>query len=189
MTEQQEAIVDEHRSVTAPELTTPEATPPTEKEAADLQTDTQNFRLDEAIEGLRNSSLEMKAKTDAEQETRANREAAIWNIAVDVQVVLGTLNLTVADLLAMKPDTSFPLGMAGEAPLELVAGGHTIGWCELVAPQRRRRRAFHSHHEIERCHPAAGRPTRRENRLTLRDGEAGRSRCLERRCRSRHAGP
>ncbi len=124
------------RTVTAPALATPEsAAPLPDREAADLQTDTQNFRLDEAIEGLRNSSLEMKARTEAEQETRASREAAIWDIAVDVQVVLGTLNLTVADLLAMKPDTSFPLGQAGETPLELVAGGHTIGWCELVAPQ------------------------------------------------------
>lgn len=124
------------RTVAAPALTPPETTEAnSDAQTTDMQTDMQNFRLDEAIEGLRNTSMEMKARSAAEEESRNSRQAAIWDIAVDVQVVLGTLQLTVADLLAMKPDASFSLASTAETPLELVAGGHTIGWCELVAPQ------------------------------------------------------
>lgn len=100
-------------------------------------------QLESAIEELRDVVDTMRPTANTIRSSNGGTGQRIcgdsfWNIAVDIQAMLGTAELTVRQLLELESGQVLPLDRGLEEPLELVVNGHVIAKAELEKDEHNR---------------------------------------------------
>lgn len=86
--------------------------------------------LDDALAELRESAPHLGGLPDIKDSGATG--SAVWQIELDLQVVLGSAAMSVAELLELKAGGTITLDQDAGQPLELAVNGRTIGFGELV---------------------------------------------------------
>ena len=99
--------------------------------------------MKQAIAELRGVVDTMKLGVAASNQTTQTdgtriRWDSFWSVAVDIQAVLGTAELTVRQLLELESGQMLPLGRGLDEPLELMVNGRVIAKAELEKDEMNR---------------------------------------------------
>lgn len=100
---------------------------------AEIQADQPNEELDRAIEDLRGVlQQEEKRPSGAPQHTGGANTNIIMDIPVDVQIVLGTTEMPVSELMALQKGSTVALDRRIGEPVDVVVNGRKIARGEIT---------------------------------------------------------
>lgn len=101
----------------------------------DAQTDGLG-NLDRAIEELESIAPEAMAKTSAKRETEGREKASpsdvIWDIPVEISIIIGSAELSVAELMALEGGEIISLDRRVGEPVDVVVNGRRIAKGEIT---------------------------------------------------------
>ncbi|MEI5681206.1 flagellar motor switch protein FliN [Mesorhizobium sp. CGMCC 1.15528] len=91
-------------------------------------------QLNRAIEELRGALQEEEKRSPdkAKAEQQASNAAVIMNIPVDVQIVLGSTEMPVSDLMALQKGSTVALNRRIGEPVDVVVNGRKIARGEIT---------------------------------------------------------
>jgi flagellar motor switch protein FliN/FliY len=91
-------------------------------------------QLNQAIEELRGALHEQEAinSTETAEEARAPNMGVIMNIPVDVQILLGSTEMPVSDLMALQKGSTVALNRRVGEPVDVVVNGRKIARGEIT---------------------------------------------------------
>jgi flagellar motor switch protein FliN len=89
-------------------------------------------QLNEAIEELRSVLHEDEEESSANSSPAAQHNAIIMNIPVDVQIVLGSTEMPVSDLMALQKGSTVALDRRIGEPVDVVVNGRRIARGEIT---------------------------------------------------------
>ncbi|MFU0505491.1 flagellar motor switch protein FliN [Pseudaminobacter sp. NGMCC 1.201702] len=91
-------------------------------------------QLNQAIEELRGALHEQEKRTSADtaQEAQAPNMGVIMNIPVDVQILLGSTEMPVSDLMALQKGSTVALNRRVGEPVDVVVNGRKIARGEIT---------------------------------------------------------
>jgi flagellar motor switch protein FliN/FliY len=94
--------------------------------------DIQQDQLNQAIEELRGALHEERAAGGADQAASLRNNAIIMNIPVDVQVLLGSTEMPVSQLMALQKGSTVALDRRIGEPVDIVVNGQKIARGEIT---------------------------------------------------------
>lgn len=94
-------------------------------------TDQPNEQLDRAIEELRGVLRDEEKRPDAALQSGAN-SSIIMTIPVDVQIILGSTEMPVSDLMALQKGSTVALNRRIGEPVDVVVNGRKIARGEIT---------------------------------------------------------
>lgn len=100
---------------------------------ADAGTDMPDEQLDRAIEELRGVLKEEQRRPEAASRAGAGANSSIiMNIPVEVQIVLGSTEMPVSELMALQKGSTVALDRRIGEPVEVMVNGRVIGRGEIT---------------------------------------------------------
>jgi flagellar motor switch protein FliN/FliY len=103
-----------------------------EPEAKAPDTDIEEAQLNQAIEDLRGALHEEPASAQGEQAASLRSNAIIMNIPVDVQIMLGSTEMPVSELMALQKGSTVALDRRIGEPVDVVVNGQKIARGEIT---------------------------------------------------------
>ncbi|RAZ91886.1 flagellar motor switch protein FliN [Mesorhizobium hawassense] len=97
----------------------------------EAEPDQPNEQLDRAIEELRGVLREEEARPDAALQSGAN-SSIIMTIPVDVQIILGSTEMPVSELMALQKGSTVALNRRIGEPVDVVVNGRKIARGEIT---------------------------------------------------------
>jgi flagellar motor switch protein FliN/FliY len=109
----------------------------TTKPEAEADADAPDEQLDRAIEELRGVLKEEEKRSDAGEPANAGPEQAasdniIMNIPVEVQIVLGSAEMPVSELMSLQKGSTVALNRRIGEPVDIVVNGRRIARGEIT---------------------------------------------------------
>lgn len=98
---------------------------------AEVEADQSDEQLDRAIEELR-GVLQQEEKRPGGMQTSATNTSVIMDIPVDVQIVLGTTEMPVSELMALQKGSTVALDRRIGEPVDVVVNGRRIARGEIT---------------------------------------------------------
>lgn len=98
---------------------------------AGVEADVPDEKLDRAIEELRGVLREEENRPDAALKSSAN-SSIIMTIPVDVQIILGSTEMPVSDLMALQKGSTVALNRRIGEPVDVVVNGRKIARGEIT---------------------------------------------------------
>ncbi|RTM08616.1 MAG: flagellar motor switch protein FliN [Hyphomicrobiales bacterium] len=98
---------------------------------AETETGQPNEQLDRAIEELRGVLREEEGRPDAALRSGAN-SSIIMTIPVDVQIILGSTEMPVSELMALQKGSTVALNRRIGEPVDVVVNGRNIARGEIT---------------------------------------------------------
>ena len=103
------------------------------KTKVEAELDQPDEQLDRAIEELRGVLHEEEQRPDAAFRSAAGANSnVIMNIPVDVQIILGSTEMAVADLMALQKGSTVALNRRIGEPVDVVVNGRKIARGEIT---------------------------------------------------------
>lgn len=103
-----------------------------EPEAKVPEADIEEEELSQAIENLRGALNEEPASGEGEKAASLRNNAIIMNIPVEVQIVLGSTEMPVSDLMALHKGSTVALDRRIGEPVDVVVNGQKIARGEIT---------------------------------------------------------
>ncbi|WP_217572206.1 flagellar motor switch protein FliN [Mesorhizobium sp. GbtcB19] len=101
------------------------------KTKVEAEPDQPDEQLDRAIEELRGVLREEEARPDAALQSGAN-SSIIMTIPVDVQIILGSTEMPVSELMALQKGSTVALNRRIGEPVDVVVNGRKIARGEIT---------------------------------------------------------
>lgn len=103
------------------------------KAAADeVPADIEEEQLNQAIEDLRGALHEEQSAGDGDRAASLRNNAIIMNIPVDVQIMLGSTEMPVSELMALQKGSTVALDRRIGEPVDVVVNGQKIARGEIT---------------------------------------------------------
>lgn len=102
-----------------------------EPEAKASDTDIEEEQLNQAIEDLR-GALHDEPGADGDKAASLRNNAIIMNIPVDVQIMLGSAEMPVSELMALQKGSTVALDRRIGEPVDIVVNGQKIARGEIT---------------------------------------------------------
>ena len=102
-----------------------------EPEAKASDTDIEDEQLNQAIEDLR-GALHDEPGADGDKAASLRNNAIIMNIPVDVQIMLGSAEMPVSELMALQKGSTVALDRRIGEPVDVVVNGQKIARGEIT---------------------------------------------------------
>ena len=102
-----------------------------EPEAKAAETDIEEEQLNQAIEDLR-GALHDEPAPDGDKAASLRNNAIIMNIPVDVQIMLGSAEMPVSELMALQKGSTVALDRRIGEPVDVVVNGQKIARGEIT---------------------------------------------------------
>jgi flagellar motor switch protein FliN/FliY len=103
-----------------------------EPEAKAAETDIEEEQLNQAIEDLRGALHDELAPAGADKAASLRNNAIIMNIPVDVQIMLGSAEMPVSELMALQKGSTVALDRRIGEPVDVVVNGQKIARGEIT---------------------------------------------------------
>ncbi len=110
----------------------PEPKSPSEPLAQPPEADIQEEQLNQAIEDLRGALHEEPASAGSDKAASLRNNAIIMNIPVDVQIMLGSAEMPVSELMALQKGSTVALDRRIGEPVDVVVNGQKIARGEIT---------------------------------------------------------
>ncbi|MDN5928771.1 MAG: flagellar motor switch protein FliN [Hyphomicrobiales bacterium] len=101
-------------------------------ETAEVPSDIEEEQLNQAIEDLRGALHEETAAGDGDRMASLRNNAIIMNIPVDVQIMLGSTEMPVSELMALQKGSTVALDRRIGEPVDVVVNGQKIARGEIT---------------------------------------------------------
>ncbi|MEO5759912.1 MAG: flagellar motor switch protein FliN [Mesorhizobium sp.] len=102
------------------------------KTKVEAEPDQPDEQLDRAIEELRGVLKEEEQRPDAAFRAAGANSSVIMNIPVDVQIILGSTEMPVSDLMALQKGSTVALNRRIGEPVDVVVNGRKIARGEIT---------------------------------------------------------
>jgi flagellar motor switch protein FliN/FliY len=106
--------------------------PEAKAEAAEAPAEIEEEDLNQAIEDLRGALHEESAAADGDRAASLRNNAIIMNIPVDVQIMLGSTEMPVSELMALQKGSTVALDRRIGEPVDVVVNGQKIARGEIT---------------------------------------------------------
>jgi flagellar motor switch protein FliN/FliY len=103
-----------------------------EPEAKAVETDIEEEQLNQAIEDLRGALHDDPASGHGDHAASLRNNAIIMNIPVDVQIILGSTEMPVSELMALQKGSTVALNRRIGEPVDVVVNGQKIARGEIT---------------------------------------------------------
>jgi flagellar motor switch protein FliN/FliY len=102
------------------------------KSKVETDLDQQDEQLDRAIEELRGVLKEEEKRPDAFRAASGTNSKIIMDIPVDVQIILGTTEMPVSELMALQKGSTVALNRRIGEPVDVMVNGRKIARGEIT---------------------------------------------------------
>lgn len=103
-----------------------------EAKAPDPEPEIEEEQLNQAIEDLRGALHEETAGSEGDRAASLRNNAIIMNIPVDVQIMLGSTEMPVSELMALQKGSTVALDRRIGEPVDIVVNGQKIARGEIT---------------------------------------------------------